>query len=140
MLAAGAIGTLLGGRLADRHGFRPAVVLSLLAVLPLAFLLPNVGVVPIFVLMVAIGIAMDINFYPLVVLATNAVPRHLGFAAGVAIGFSISVGAGAAALLGLLADHTEPRAALWAAAGLAALAFVLSLRVRQDRVVAGSTL
>src|SRR4029077_18759063 len=36
MLAAGAFGTLLGGRLSDVHGFRRVVIFSLFAAAPLA--------------------------------------------------------------------------------------------------------
>ena len=42
MLAAGALGTLFGGRLSDLHGFRRVIVFSLVASAVLALLIPVV--------------------------------------------------------------------------------------------------
>jgi FSR family fosmidomycin resistance protein-like MFS transporter len=73
------------------------------------------------------------NFYPIVVLAQRALPRHVGFASGVTLGLSIGLGSLASPLLGVLADHSSLRAALFGAATLAVLAALVSLaRPRED--------
>ena len=53
------------------------------------------------------------NFYPIVVLAQRALPRHVGFASGVTLGLSIGLGSLASPLLGVLADNTSLRTALF---------------------------
>jgi FSR family fosmidomycin resistance protein-like MFS transporter len=130
LLAAGAAGTLVGGRVADRIGFRPLIAASLALVVPLALLLASSGIGGAFALLVAIGFCMDANFYPLVVVAQTALPRHVGFASGVVLGLSISIGALAAWLLGVLADHAGITSALYAAAGLAAAALACALALQ----------
>ena len=89
-------------------------------------LVPGPGV---FVLMALIGLTMEANFYPLALAAQNAVPRHVGFSAGVTLGVSIGVGAGISALLGVLADARGLTAALVAIAGIELLACGLALLV-----------
>jgi FSR family fosmidomycin resistance protein-like MFS transporter len=127
MLAAGALGTLVGGRLSDIHGFRRVVVFSLLASAPLALLVPVVPLLALFPVLALLGLISEMNFYPIVVLAQRALPRHVGFASGVTLGLSIGLGSLASPLLGLLADTTSLRAALVGAALLTVLAALVSL-------------
>ena len=56
MLAAGALGTLLGGRMSDLHGFRKVVVYSLFASAPLALLVPVVPLLALFPLLALLGL------------------------------------------------------------------------------------
>jgi len=133
MLVTSAIGTLVGGRLADRQGFRQIVVWSLAIGVPLALLLPVAGLIGTFVLMAAIGLVEGANFYPLVVIAQNALPGYLGLAAGVILGVSIGVGAGIVVLLGVLGDAAGLQAVLWAIAGFAALAALLAVALPRER-------
>jgi FSR family fosmidomycin resistance protein-like MFS transporter len=129
LLAAGAAGALLGGRIADRHGFRPLVLWSLVLAAPFVVALTFVPAPVVFVLMACIGLTMEANFYPLALAAQNAVPRHIGFSAGVTLGVSIGIGAGISALLGVLADAEGLRASLVAIAGIELVAFCLALGV-----------
>jgi MFS transporter, FSR family, fosmidomycin resistance protein len=127
MLAAGALGTLVGGRMSDLHGFRKVVVFSLFASAPLALLVPVVPLLALFPVLALLGLISEMNFYPIVVLAQRALPRHVGFASGVTLGLSIGVGSLASPLLGVLADATSLRTALVGAATLALLAALVSL-------------
>jgi MFS transporter, FSR family, fosmidomycin resistance protein len=129
LLSAGAGGALLGGRLADRYGFRPLVVWSLAAAAPFVAALTFVPIPAVFVLMALIGLTMESNFYPLAMTAQNAVPRHIGFSAGVTLGVSIGIGAGISSLLGVLADAHGLRDALLAIAAIELVACVLALAV-----------
>jgi FSR family fosmidomycin resistance protein-like MFS transporter len=129
LLAAGAGGALLGGRIADRHGFRPLVVWSLAIAAPFVVALTFVPAPLVFVLMAFIGLTMEANFYPLALAAQNAIPRHVGFSAGVTLGVSIGIGAGISALLGVLADAEGLRSALVAIAAIELLACALALCV-----------
>ncbi len=134
LMIAGAVGTLVGGRLADRLGFRSVVVRSIAITVPLVALITVSPLAGVFVLMVLIGISMEGSFYPLVVLAQNAVPRHVGFASGVILGLSIGVGAATAALLGVLADASGLERTVQVLALVAGAAWVLaSLLPKDDR-------
>lgn len=127
MLITSAVGTIVGGRLADRYGFRPVVVWSLALAIPLAALLPLVGVAGVFVVMGAIGLIEGANFYPLVVIAQKALPGYMGLAAGVTLGLAIGVGALFTALLGVLADAAGLTAVLWTIVGVCGLSYVLAV-------------
>jgi FSR family fosmidomycin resistance protein-like MFS transporter len=141
MLVTGALGTLVGGRLADRYGFRSVVVWSLGLGIPFMVAMPLVGVSGLFVLMGVLGFVEGANFYPLVVIAQNALPRYLGLAAGVVLGLAIGIGAGAVALLGVLADAAGLTAVLWVVAGVTVVGFALAAALpRERRAVAPSAL
>lgn len=139
MLVAGAFGTLVGGRLADRYGFRPVVVWSLALGIPLMLALPLVGVPGLFVLMGALGFVEGANFYPLVVIAQNALPGYLGLAAGVVLGLAIGIGAGTVALLGVLADAAGLTAVLWVVGGVTVAGFALAAALPRERRGAGAS-
>jgi FSR family fosmidomycin resistance protein-like MFS transporter len=93
----------------------------------LAVFIPIVPLLLLFPLIALMGLISEMNFYPIVVIAQRALPRHVGFASGVTLGFSIGLGALAPPLLGVLADNTSLRAAVTGAAGLAVLAALVSL-------------
>jgi FSR family fosmidomycin resistance protein-like MFS transporter len=132
MLAAGAVGTLFGGRLSDLHGFRRVIVFSLVVSAGLALLVPLVPLLVLFPLVAVFGLICEMNFYPIVVLAQRALPQHVGFASGVTLGLSIGLGSVCSPLLGVLADHTSLRAALFGAAALAVLAGLVSLALPRE--------
>jgi FSR family fosmidomycin resistance protein-like MFS transporter len=129
LLGTGAVGAFFGGRIADRYGFRRLVVWSLAVAAPFVAALTLVPTPGVFILMGLIGLTMEANFYPLALAAQNAVPRHVGFSAGVTLGVSIGVGAGISALLGVLADLEGLRASVIAIAAIELLACGLALLV-----------
>lgn len=103
-LAAGAVGTLVGGPLADRWGPRRYIVLALLAATPLAsgFVLTRGW--PSYLLLAATGFTLVSTFSVTVVLAQTYLPRRLGMAAGLVVGLAIGTGGVGVALLGWVAD------------------------------------
>ena len=104
LMVFGAAGTLIGGRLADRIGFRPSSSARSLPWCRWCSPSRSRRWPGVFALMAMIGFAMEMNFYPLVVIAQTALPRHVGFASGVILGLSIGAGAALTALLGVVAD------------------------------------
>ncbi len=136
MLVGGALGTLVGGHLADTVGYRAVVVGAMAVLLPLTIVLPFVGPVALIALLAAVGIAMDGNFSTTVTLAQDFLPRRVGLASGVVVGLSIGIGAVITALLGVLADAAGLTSVLWAIVGLAALSLLLAICVPFERVPA----
>lgn len=127
MLAAGAAGTLIGGRAADRFGPRtvllfctaaaaPLIALFLLSGKPLAFL--SIGMV---------GFVMVGTFAVTIVLGHEYLPGRLGTASGITLGAAIGVGGALAPILGALADAHGIEAAMWTIAVLPLLGLVLAL-------------
>ena len=104
-LIVGALGTLLGGPLADRFGRKKQLLgsFALMPVLGLAFLyLPGAAGYAALMLM---GLLLVSTFAVTVTMAQELMPRHMGTASGITIGFAIGVGGLAVALLGQFADH-----------------------------------
>ncbi len=112
MLAAGAAGTLIGGRVADRIGTRAVFAGSMALVGPLLVVFLLAGVAGAFAAIALIGAVTISTFSVSVVIAQDLLPRRLGLASGVTLGLSIGLGGVGAVLLGLIADADGVRAAL----------------------------
>jgi FSR family fosmidomycin resistance protein-like MFS transporter len=127
MLLGGAVGTLIGGPLADRFGRRAVLMGSMLILPPLigAFMLAGAG--PGIAIVTVTGTATIATFAVTIVMGQEYLPGRLGFAAGVTIGLSIGLGGLGAPLLGVLADAHGLRAVFVAIAVLPLLALVLTL-------------
>ena len=104
MLAFGALGTLVGGRLADRIGRRPVLIASMAIPAPLILALTTVGVAPAVLLSCAIGFATIASFSVTVVMGQEYLPQRIGLASGFTLGAAIGAGGLAAPLFGLIAD------------------------------------
>jgi FSR family fosmidomycin resistance protein-like MFS transporter len=129
MLLVGGIGTLVVGPAADRIGRRPVLVASLVAAGPLILVFVAVGGVLGAAALALVGVSIVGTFGLTMVMSQEYLPRQIGMASGLSIGFSIGLGGVAALGLGALADAVDLRAALYvcAAAPLAALALTLLL-------------
>ena len=133
MLAAGAIGTLIGGRLADVFGRRVVLRTSMAVLTPLMVVLLLGGVGVAIVALAFIGAATIATFSVTVVMGQEYLPGRLGVASGVTLGLSIGVGGVAAAGLGALADATSLRTALEVVAVLPLPALALAIALPEGR-------
>lgn len=107
LLAAGIIGTLIGGRVADRYGRRVVVLSGLGALTPLMLLFVTLGTVNTtmgLVLLVLIGFALFAPFSVMVVMGQEYLPNYVGTASGVTLGLAVTVGGIIAPVLGRVAD------------------------------------
>jgi FSR family fosmidomycin resistance protein-like MFS transporter len=129
ILVAGAVGTLVGGRLADRVGRRPILVWCMGVLPPLILLSLVAGEVGAFVVLALVGFFTVGNFSITVVLGQEFLPNRIGIASGVTLGAAVGVGGVIAALLGMLADHAGLTAVMLVIAVLPLPAFLLALRL-----------
>ncbi|WP_399881363.1 MFS transporter [Streptomyces sp. BBFR51] len=127
----GAVGTVAGGRLADRHGrlkvVRLSYVLSVLAVAGVV-LVPGPAVY-LFVALTSAGLYVPFSLH--ITLGQDYLPRRVGTASGVTLGLAVSVGGLAAPVLGALADATSLRAALLPLVALPAVGRLLLCGLRE---------
>jgi MFS transporter, FSR family, fosmidomycin resistance protein len=138
MLASGAVGTLIGGRTADRFGRRIVLRTSLALLSPLIvlFLSSGVGVaIPTLALIGALTIA---TFSVTVVMGQEYLPNRLGVASGVTLGLSIGIGGLGAAVLGQIADAHGLRTTLELLAVLPIPALLLALTLPEGRTPPGT--
>ncbi len=133
-LGVGAVGTLIGGPLADRWGVRRFMVWGFLAAAPLgvAFLLTR-GVAALVLLGLFGGVLIS-TFTISVVLGQYYLPGNTGLASGLIVGFAIGTGGLAVTLLGWIADRFGVLVVLWIAAlmPLACFATAAFLPVPKD--------
>jgi FSR family fosmidomycin resistance protein-like MFS transporter len=126
-LAAGAVGTLVGGGLVDRWGPRTVLVGTMVALLPPLLILPVVGEAGAIVLVATIGFFTIASFSVTVILGQAYLPHHVGLASGVTLGLAIGLGGVAATVLGAVADRWGLETALWVIAVLPIPAILLAL-------------
>jgi FSR family fosmidomycin resistance protein-like MFS transporter len=111
--AAGVVGNLLGGKVADRVGFRKAVLVefAILTVLFPIFSFAGDASWGIF-LLVPIGLMIFAPVGPMVVLGQSYLPNRVGLASGVTLGLAFSFGGITTPLFGWIADRHGLHAAI----------------------------
>lgn len=103
-LAAGAVGTFLGGPMADRFGKRNVMLFSMLGSAPFALILPHVNLYWAYVISLLSGFIILSSFSVLVVYAQELLPGRIGLVSGLILGLAFGMGAIGSATLGGLAD------------------------------------
>jgi FSR family fosmidomycin resistance protein-like MFS transporter len=132
-LFAGAVGTLLGGPLADRFGRRTVLLGSFVAATPLIVVYVLVGGPLGAVALALAGAAVIGTFGVSLVMSQEYMPGRVGMASGLSIGMAIGLGGIAALFLGALADGLDLETAVLATAAGPALCIVLTLLLPASR-------
>jgi MFS transporter, FSR family, fosmidomycin resistance protein len=131
-LGGGVLGTLAGGRIADRIGLVRTVRLGnvLLGPAIAAMLLcpDRYAALP---LVLLVGLVTNIPFAVLVKLGQDYLPTRPGTAAGVTLGLAVSAGGLGMPLLGFIAEQHGPRGAFVTLAVVPVLAVALSAALRE---------
>lgn len=134
LLLGGVIGTLGGAPLADRWGHKRYLILSMFLstlILPLIFI---VNGYMLFVVLSLLGMTLISTFTVTVVMAQQLLPKNLGVASGLMVGFAIGAGGICVTLLGIIADHFGVPVALKAIMILPLAGFLLSVFLRYPEV------
>ncbi|HHW06428.1 MAG TPA: MFS transporter [Clostridia bacterium] len=126
-LLSGAVGTVLGGPLADRMGKTKLIAWSMGLMPPLILLFlfapPWLSVIA---LSLTGGVLIS-TFSSTIVLGQSFMPNAVGIASGLMLGFAIGTGGLGAVLLGLVADHLGIDVTMLTIAFLPAVGLLLSL-------------
>ncbi len=129
-LLGGAIGTLGGSPLADRWGHKFYLTLSMFFA---ALIFPLIFVMKGLLLDLALGVlgvVLISTFTVTIVMAQNLLPKNLGVASGLMVGFAIGTGGVGVTVLGIIADHFGVPVALKAIILLPLAGLVMSLLLR----------
>jgi FSR family fosmidomycin resistance protein-like MFS transporter len=131
-LAGGVLGTLAGGRIADRIGMVRTVQLGNTLLLPaLGALLSCDNKYSALPFVMLVGLVTNIPFAVLVKLGQDYLPTRPGTAAGVTLGLAVSAGGLFMPLLGLVADHHGPRGAFLVLTVMPVIAIAASTALRE---------
>ncbi|WP_084487157.1 MFS transporter [Nocardia sienata] len=126
-LVGGVVGTVSGGRIADRIGMRATVRLGGAVAVPALVALRLCGDPRLALVLVALaGVAANLPFAVLVKLGQDYLPARPGTAAGVTLGIAVSAGGLFMPVLGGIADRHGPQAVLTALCVVPALAAALA--------------
>ena len=131
-LAAGSIGTLIGGAAADRWGKRRMLIVSMIILPPLLWLIPRaVGPAGMIAALIA-GMAAVSTFAVVMVMAQSVIPERIGLISGLIIGFAVGTGGIGTTLLGAVADRWGVLRAMDVTAFLPLAALAIALLLPRD--------
>ena len=129
-LTFGAVGTLIGGWLADRVGRLLSIRIGFALAIPSLVglvLAPTWSVAMVFVAL--FGVAIFVPFAVFVILGQDYLPNRIGIASGVTVGLAVTVGGLFTPILGWIADQSSLQVSFVILIGLTAvclgLAFLL---------------
>jgi FSR family fosmidomycin resistance protein-like MFS transporter len=130
LLLGGVVGTVVGSIIADRIGHKLYLVLSMaLASILFPLILVTDGVM-LFIVLGVFGAVLISTFTVTIVMAQQLLPRNLGIASGLMVGFAIGTGGLGVTVLGVIADHFGSENALKSIMVLPVAGLLLSLLIR----------
>jgi len=107
LMAATAVGTLVGGSLGDKVGRLPMIWISIIGALPFTLALPYANPFWTAILSTVIGLLMASAFPAILVYAQELIPGRVGLVSGMFFGFAFGLGGLGAAAMGRIADATS---------------------------------
>jgi len=112
-LGAGAVGTLIGGPMADRWGAKRFIVWGFLFTVPMGVLFLRSSGALAYIFLALFGGAVVATFTTSVVLGQAYLPRAPGMASGLIVGLAMGTGGLAVTLFGRIADVYGVPVVLW---------------------------
>lgn len=132
-LAAGAISTYIGGAWSDKLGRKWLLALSLVAAIPFAWLLPYAHGIWAALDLLLFGFTILASFAATVVFCQQLLPRNIGLASGLMVGFGVGAGGIGATLFGYVSDHFGVQLVFQWIGMLPLVAAVISLLLPSDK-------
>jgi FSR family fosmidomycin resistance protein-like MFS transporter len=129
-LMTGALGTLIGGPIADRWGHKNFFLATLILSVPLLFLFYYSSGLMAFIFLGISGLVLLSTFALSTVMAQTLLPERLGVASGLMVGFTIGAGGVGVTLLGVIADTWGVPMAMKATFVMPLIAFGLGLFIK----------
>jgi FSR family fosmidomycin resistance protein-like MFS transporter len=133
MVGFGAVGTITGGRLADRFGRLPVTRVSFVASIVSLLAVALTPLPWVFLPIAVTGFVLFQSFSLTVTLGQDYLPTRIGTSSGVTLGLAISVGGLVAPGLGALADATSLRVSLLVLLAFLPAGLAIALRLRDPR-------
>ena len=134
MEIAGLVATLIGGRLADKWGFVPMMRGCCWLLVPVMVLLAMTGSMwGVYLLLIPFSFGIRGSYSSTVVLGQTYLAKNVGFASGVTLGLSFSLGGIVVPGLGVLADKFGLPLVMWLLAVIALLAAIASVFLPKPR-------
>jgi MFS transporter, FSR family, fosmidomycin resistance protein len=138
LLGGGVLGTMIGGRIADRFGMVRTTQIGALVCLPAMLLLrlcsqPEIGLA----CALFAGLALRIPFSVLVKLGQDYLPNRPGTASAVTLGLAVSAGGVSAPILGVVADGHGPAAVLTILCFVPIATYILGVRLVEPYTLHG---
>jgi FSR family fosmidomycin resistance protein-like MFS transporter len=135
MVGFGAVGTITGGRLADRFGRLPVTRVSFAASLVSLLAIALTPLPWVFLPIAVTGFVLFQSFSLTVTLGQDYLPTRIGTSSGVTLGLAISVGGLVAPGLGALADATSLRVSLLVLLAFLPAGLAIAWRLRDPRPI-----
>ncbi|MFC4766834.1 MFS transporter [Effusibacillus consociatus] len=132
-LFAGALGTFVGGPLADRFGKKSVLLFSMVGSIPFILVIPYLTGIWALINIFIVGFISLSSFAVSVVFAQELVPGKVGMVSGLMIGFAIGAGGVGAAVMGYFANSIGIAALMEMLLILPVLGWLLGIRLPKDR-------
>ena len=130
----GALCTLLGGKLADKYGYRLVIKIGFVILFPTIVLLAmSSNVYLATMLLLPMGVAIQMVYSPMVVLGQQYLPNHVGLASGVTLGLAVSIGGIFAPCLGMIADRFGLITTMYVIAAIAVIPMVVAFILPSEK-------
>lgn len=104
-LAAGAVGTFLGGKFSDTISHKWLLFGSMFLTIPFAWILPHVSGVFSIIVLLLFGFFVLSSFAVTVVYGQMMLPNNIGLASGLMIGLGVGAGGIGSTIMGWISDH-----------------------------------
>jgi len=140
MMGIGAVSTYLGGKLADRFGFRNMIVIGSFLYGPsILFAGLSTNLIPASIAILCIGFTINLIRSPAVALGQRYLPNHVGMATGITLGLAVSFGGIASPILGRIGDLYGLVTVILVLAAIGGLVAFLSLLIKNDKAKSTSS-
>ena len=130
-LSAGIVGTLVGGMLSDRYGSKQVMLYSILPIALLLYVFLSASGAGVFVILAVASVLLSATATSSLVFTQKMMPRNIGMASGLTLGFSVGVGTMGVWVLGKVADVWDITAVFDVLVVLPVLGFLLTLFIRE---------